>query len=1002
MRTTIGQLLVAEALPEDLRRPDMDLSSKGAFDLMRQVYEKHPDKYREIAHKLYQVGHYAAQSSGSTVRLADLIPPPELEAKMLELRARIKALSARQDLSREDRNDLLRAEVLKANSSMEKELFDSGVASGNNLAVHAKSGSRGNSSPLKQIMLGDFAVTDSKDRVIPVPILHSYAEGVTPAEYFAASYGARKGALCLAPDTDVLMADYSVKKIVDISPGEWVMGADLGGRTFPVRVKEKYANGVRDIYRYRFRQGQCHKTFVHIDATEDHKVLATIKAGQTVTRSIYTPTPLPLKRATICASPVKNTYVAVPLQGERSTHPGGADEPLAMLVGMMLGNGGLTQGSRYTFSCDDDLLMSELKSHCLPFNLGFHSQPDHGCCHWLSYADGSGVGPGSGNGSLHPVKRRLREMGLEGKYAWEKEMPEGVMEWSTRSACELVAGLFSTDGSIAVHPTHVDIPLSLTSLKLVRQLKRLLELKLGIWCSDICTSIRSPEPGEPEQRPMYGFTVAHLASTKRFAKIIPLMGVKRQRLLDALARLDLAAGREFYPFKVYSREPLGATETYDLEVESDEHLFVLANGLIVSNSTKEGTAKSGFLGKQLAFLEHRLTVTEKDCGATSGLPVDATDPDNTGAVLARDSGDLKSGIILSSRDVKNHKPGKILVRSPLTCWSPHGVCAKCAGQREKGRLPDVGDNIGIAAAQAVGERVAQMSLGAKHGGGTVGGQSAVGQSGFALINSFLQAPRVFQGAATVASLAGQVSSIDAAPQGGHYIRIGGKEHYVGPDHTVTVKAGETVDPGDPLSNGVVTPRDTVQYKGIGEARRQFVTTFLSALRENGVKAHRRNIELLARGLINHVRVTDMDGVTDALPDDVMPYDVVARQYHARPDAQRLATHQSVGKFLEAPAMHHSIGTPLTKRMTRELEEMGVGEVLAHDKPPPFAPELVRAMEHPRHDRNWATRGAGSYMEKGILDAAHRGMTSSPHDTSYYAGLVDPSEFGKPLGTKGMY
>jgi len=80
-----------------------------------------------------------------------------------------------------------------------------------------------------------------------------------------------------------------------------------------------------------------------------------------------------------------------------------------------------------------------------------------------------------------------------------------------------------------------------------------------------------------------------------------------------------------------------------------------------------------------------------------------------------------------------------LVRSPITCEAKEGICAKCAGVREKGRLPNIGEFVGIAAAQALSEPISQGQLRVKHTGGTLGDTKS--RSGYELINQQVQVPK---------------------------------------------------------------------------------------------------------------------------------------------------------------------------------------------------------------------------------------------------------------------
>ena len=614
LNTTVGSVLVNDVLPDELRNyAPATLDKKGVAALLRQVAEKYPDRYSDVAQKLMQLGGHNVQAAGTSIKLSDFLPPQHIEDQLNHLRKTVQAIASDRSKSDEQRNKAIIDMVMDHSSKIEKDLFHHALENGNSLAEQVQSGSRGNSTQFKQIVAGDMLVADHRDRVIPVPVLRGYASGVEPAEYFAGAYGARKGTV----------------------------------------------------------------------------------------------------------------------------------------------------------------------------------------------------------------------------------------------------------------------------------------------------------------------------------------------------------------------------------------------------STKFATQNAGFLGKQLAMVAHRLTVTDEDCGTASGLPVDGGDKDNIGSVLARDIGDLKAGTVLTSGQVRKLAGKKVLVRSAATCQADQGVCAHCAGVREHGRLPEVGDNVGMGAAQAVAEPLAQSMLSAKHSGGTVSGRKAE-ESGFDYINRIVQVPKAFAGAATLSKLDGYVHAVEDAPQGGKYITIGGEKHYVSPDVDVTIKPGDSVEAGDPLTTGTANPAEVVKYRGIGEGRRSFITTFGKALANSGIPAHRRNVELISRGLINHVRSMDMDDSMTTLPDDILPYDSIASQYRRRPNTTSLHPGKALGKYLEKPALHYSIGTRITPKVSQEMGEFGVDSIDVHDEPPAFEPHMVQGREIGLKDTNPITRLGGSYLEKGTLESVHRGRTAPIHDTSYMPSLALSDDFGKSIKSDGKY
>jgi DNA-directed RNA polymerase subunit beta' len=415
---------------------------------------------------------------------------------------------------------------------------------------------------------------------------------------------------------------------------------------------------------------------------------------------------------------------------------------------------------------------------------------------------------------------------------------------------------------------------------------------------------------------------------------------------------------------------------------------------------KFATPKGGFLGKQLALAAHRLVVTEDDCGTEQGIPVDGNDEDNEGAILARDTDGEASGTIITPKHIKKFGDKKILVRSPMTCQAKNGVCSRCAGVREKGRLPEIGENVGVAAAQSISEPVSQSALSSKHSGGVVGAGPT--QGGFNAINQLVQVPKTFKGGATVAQADGRVEMITDAPQGGKYVVIGGKQHWISPDLQPQVKAGDKVEAGDVISEGLPNPADIVRHKGVGAGRWHFVKVFRDTLNNSNVSAHRRNIEMLTRGLINHARITDPD-TGEFLPDDLIEFDSLTRGYTPRIGTKTLAPKRAVGRYLERPYLQYSIGTRITPRVAKELESFGVKDVRAHDDEPGFQPEMVRAMETLSGADDWMVRLGGFHLKKNLLESVHRGRGSREHQTSYIPALAKGTEFGKPgPGAKTPY
>ena len=406
-------------------------------------------------------------------------------------------------------------------------------------------------------------------------------------------------------------------------------------------------------------------------------------------------------------------------------------------------------------------------------------------------------------------------------------------------------------------------------------------------------------------------------------------------------------------------------------------------------STKFATAEAGYFSKRLKLASHRLVATDEEINPDQMLAVDTDDGDNIGAILARDYGALRRGTPIDSKALKylvDKKHDKILIYSPIAANSKIGGLPRlAAGIRELGRLSDIGDNIGITAAQAISEPVSQGMLSKKHSGGVSTGKRQV-LTGFEFLEQLIEVPKNFVGVSPVTEEDGVVTGFRDAPQGGQYVMVNGKEYLVPRGHTITVKRGEHLEAGDPLSDGTPNPKEYVKYKGIGEGRRLFVNQFTKALKANG-HVHRRNVEVLARGLINQVRLHEPNVIKGYFPDDLVSYDLLASQYEPRKESVEDSPKKLVGSYLEKPLLHYSIGTRITSRVADELTKYGFNTAIAHSEPPPFTPDMQRSQMALLGDPDWMTQLGGFNLKRTFLKNIQRGATSKVHGTSWIPALA---------------
>ena len=450
--------------------------------------------------------------------------------------------------------------------------------------------------------------------------------------------------------------------------------------------------------------------------------------------------------------------------------------------------------------------------------------------------------------------------------------------------------------------------------------------------------------------------------------------------------------------------PLMVRHSYGEGLRPAEYLASTYGARRAVISTKSATARGGDFGKISVQAAANLVVTKRDCGANNGIELPVEDASTRGRVLARTAGDLPAGTVLDSHAIAHLRHAKlndVIVRSALTCQAREGVCAKCLGVGPTGKFPHIGDSAGVTAAQSIGEPITQMALNEKHQAGMSKGKKEF--SGFDVISQFTSSPEQFPDRAAVAEEDGEVTGVEKAPQGGHYVSVNGTQHYVLPGYEVQVKQGDKVEAGDQLSDGLVDPGDMVRLRGLGEGRKYYVDRLQKILGDSGMPADRRNVELLSRAALNHVVVDDPEGLGDYLPDDVANYARLAADYAPAADAHPHEPSAAIGKYLQAPALHYTIGTKITPRIAKHLDKAGFGAVIASASEPGFHPDMSNLRTASHHSQDWLASQHTSYLRKALNDSATRGEDSNIAENCHFAPrLAIGVDFGKNVDQTGKF
>ncbi|MHB8189038.1 MAG: DNA-directed RNA polymerase subunit beta' [Ferrimicrobium sp.] len=288
------------------------------------------------------------------------------------------------------------------------------------------------------------------------------------------------------------------------------------------------------------------------------------------------------------------------------------------------------------------------------------------------------------------------------------------------------------------------------------------------------------------------------------------------------------------------------------------------------------TADSGYLTRRLVDVAQELIIREPDCLTTRGLWVDGIRMDDArqrffletrvyGRVLADsvtlgDGTQFERGTLLTDVLVKQMAQDdsieQVRVRSPLTCETPHGVCASCYGQSLGGQgFIELGEAVGVVAAQSIGEPGTQLTMRTFHQGGIAGSDIT---HGLPRVVELFEA-RTPRGAAILAHGSGTVHI--GEEENGRRLSVGhedgSEESYLLPIRVhLEVSDGAVVEAGDSLVEGPKDPKQVLEIKGIRETQQYLVDEVQKVYRDQGVSIHDKHIELIVRQMLRRVLVAE--------------------------------------------------------------------------------------------------------------------------------------------------
>jgi DNA-directed RNA polymerase subunit beta' len=342
--------------------------------------------------------------------------------------------------------------------------------------------------------------------------------------------------------------------------------------------------------------------------------------------------------------------------------------------------------------------------------------------------------------------------------------------------------------------------------------------------------------------------------------------------------------------------PKGEIIPRPIKSNYDEGLSVLEY-FIASHGARKGladtalrTADSGYLTRRLVDVSQDVIILEEDCKTKRSLTIPVISDDGkdmhletslyartlseqivakNGKVVAKANQDISLEIIdkLLELGIKEVK-----VRSLLTCQSLKGACAACYGRSmATGKRVDVGESVGIVAAQSIGEPGTQLTMRTFHTGGAAASSGDITQ-GLPRVTELFEA-RTPRGEAPIAEFDGKVKIEDSSM--GYIVKIipEGKnlttsEDIISKRNKLLVKSGDKVHAGQKLCLGPVDPKKVLRVLGPREAQIFLLEQVQEVYRAQGVSINDKHIEVIVRQMLKYVSVLS-SGDTNLIPGELV-------------------------------------------------------------------------------------------------------------------------------------
>ena len=313
--------------------------------------------------------------------------------------------------------------------------------------------------------------------------------------------------------------------------------------------------------------------------------------------------------------------------------------------------------------------------------------------------------------------------------------------------------------------------------------------------------------------------------------------------------------------------------------------FISTHGARKGNAdTALKTADSGYLTRRLVDVSQDVIVREEDCGTKNGLYVEEIKEGSetieglterlTGRYSAEDIIHPETGEVLVQKDgymdpilaerIEKSGVQKVKIRSVFTCNSKIGVCAKCYGMNmATAQKINIGEAVGIVAAQSIGEPGTQLTMRTFHTGGVAGADIT---QGLPRVEELFEA-RKPKGLAIVSEITGSVRVEETKKKRTVFVVSDSGEEYsydIPFGSRLKARDGDFIEAGDEITEGSVNPHDIMNIKGVHGAREYLLSEVQKVYRLQGVDINDKHLEVVVRQMTRKIKVLE-SGDTDLLP-----------------------------------------------------------------------------------------------------------------------------------------